>query len=67
MTEAQELREDLLRAARRRQTAMEKKMLQEIEASLTRLGMPTKSDLEGVSSRLREVEAKVDSLLRDRA
>lgn len=67
MTEAQELREELLRAARRRQIALEERILQEIEASLTRLGMPTRSDLEGVSSRLGEVEAKVDSLLRDRA
>lgn len=67
MTEAQELREELLRAARRRQIAMEERILQEIEASLTRLAMPTRSDLEGVSSRLAEVEAKVDSLMRDRA
>jgi len=67
MTEAQERREELLRAARRRQTTMEERILQEIEASLTRLGMPNWSDLQGLNSRLGEVEAKVDSLLRDRA
>jgi len=65
MTEAQELREELLRAARRRQTAMEERILQEIEASLTRLGMPTRSDLKRLRSRLGELETKLDSLMRD--
>jgi polyhydroxyalkanoate synthesis repressor PhaR len=67
MTEAQELREELLRAARRRQIAMEERILQEIEASLTRLGMPTRSDLKRLRSRLGEIETKLDSLMRDRA
>lgn len=67
LTEAQELREELLARARDRQASLEEKMLQDVKASLIRLGMPTRSDLEGVSSRLGEVEAKVDSLLRDRA
>ncbi len=67
LAEAQELREELLARARDRQVSLEERILQDIEGSLTRLGMPTRSDLEGVSSRLGEVEAKVDSLLRDRA
>ncbi len=63
LTEAQELREELLDRARQRQAILEERMLEDIEASLIRLRVPTKSDLEGLESRLEEIETKLDSLL----
>jgi hypothetical protein len=44
---------------------LDERILQEIEASLIRLGMPTESDLEGLNSQLEEIETKVDALLSD--
>ncbi len=63
LAEAQELREELLAGARNREAILEERILEEIEASLIRLGVPTGSDLEGVKSHLHKIEAKVDSLL----
>ncbi|NIN65794.1 MAG: hypothetical protein GTO63_14090 [Anaerolineae bacterium] len=65
LAEAQELREELLERVRDRQRATEETILQEIEASLVRLDVPSKSDLEGLESQLERIEAKVDSLLSD--
>jgi polyhydroxyalkanoate synthesis repressor PhaR len=65
LAEAQELREELLDSVRRSQRAAEETILQEIEASLVRLDVPSQSDLEGLDSQLEEIEAKVDFLLSD--
>ena len=63
--EAQELREELLARARHSQTAMQERILKEIEASLLRLGVPSRSDVDGLNSQLLKIEAKVDSVLSD--
>jgi len=63
--EAQELREELLARARHSQTAMQERILKEIEASLLRLGVPSRSDVDGLNSQLAEIQSKVDSLLSD--
>ena len=65
LAEAQQLREELSARARHTQATLDERILQEIEASLIRLGMPTESDLEGLNSQLEEIETKVDSLLSD--
>lgn len=65
LAEAQELREHLLDRVGDRQRATEETILQEIQASLVRLDVLSKSDLEGLDSQLEEIEAKVDSLLFD--
>jgi polyhydroxyalkanoate synthesis repressor PhaR len=66
LAEAQQLREELLARARQNQATLEERMLKEIEASLFRLGIPGRSDLEGLNSQIEEIETKVDSLLSDR-
>ena len=63
LTEAQEFREELLARARQRQSSMEDSILEEIEDSLARLGVPTRSDVEGLHSQLDEIGIKLDSLL----
>ncbi|MGB3904836.1 MAG: polyhydroxyalkanoate synthesis regulator DNA-binding domain-containing protein [Anaerolineae bacterium] len=63
--ESQELREELLARARHSQTAIQDRILKEIEASLIRLGVPSRSDVDGLNSQLLEIESKVDSLLSD--
>jgi polyhydroxyalkanoate synthesis repressor PhaR len=63
LTEAQELREELVTRARERQADREERILQEIEHSLVRLGVPARQDVEALTVRLAEIEAKVDSLL----
>ena len=63
LTEAQELREDLLARARERQSSVEDSILGEIEDSLVRLGVPARSDIEGLLSQLDEIAVKVDALL----
>ena len=63
LTEAQELREELLARARQRQSSAEGSILEEIEDSLVRLGVPTRSDVEGLHNQLDEIQAKVDTLL----
>ena len=63
LTEAQELREDLLARARQRQGSVEDRLLEEIEDSLVRLGVPARSDVEGLHNQLDEIQAKVDTLL----
>ena len=63
LTEAQELREELLTRARQRQSSMEDSMLEEIEDSLARLGVPARSDVEGLHTQLDEIGIKLDSLL----
>lgn len=45
--------------------SLEERILPDIEGSLIRLGMPNWSDLQGLNSRLGELETKVDSLLSD--
>jgi polyhydroxyalkanoate synthesis repressor PhaR len=65
LTEAQELREEMAARARERQAAVEGTVIQEIQDSLVRLNVPTQTELEGLRSRLEQVETKVDSLLRD--
>ncbi len=66
LAEAQDLREELLARARQSHAALETRILDEIEASLTRLSIPTNSDLERIKSQLEEIEAKVGSLLANR-
>lgn len=63
LTEAQELREVLLARTRRRQSSVEDSILEEIADSLVRLGVPTRSDVEGLHGQLDEIAAKVDALL----
>jgi polyhydroxyalkanoate synthesis repressor PhaR len=63
LSEAQELREEMATRARERQAAAEERILEEIEGSLTRLGVPTGTDVEALSQTLAEIETKVDSLL----
>ncbi len=63
LTEAQELREELLDRARERQSSVEDSILEEIEDSLVRLGVPTRSYVEGLHSQLDDIGAKVDSLV----
>lgn len=65
LAEAQELREELLDRVADRQRGTEKTILREIEASLMRLDIPSRSDLEGLGSQLEEIQAKVDALLSD--
>ena len=65
LTEAQELREEMAARARERQTVVEERIIQEIQDSLVRLDVPTQTELEGLRSRLEQIETKVDSLLRD--
>lgn len=65
LTEAQELREELLARARHNQRAMQESILKEIEASLVRLDAPSKSDLEGLNRQLEKLETRVDLLLSD--
>jgi polyhydroxyalkanoate synthesis repressor PhaR len=65
LTEAQEWREELAAAARERQAAEEERVIQEIQHSLLRFDLPTQGELEGLRSRLEQIEAKVDSLLGD--
>jgi polyhydroxyalkanoate synthesis repressor PhaR len=63
LSEAQELREEMAARARERQAEAEERILEEIEGSLARLGVPRKRDVEALHDRLGEIEAKVDSLL----
>jgi polyhydroxyalkanoate synthesis repressor PhaR len=63
LAEAQELREEMAAGARERQAAAEERILQEIEDSLVRLGVPTNEDVEALNERLAEIEDKLDSLL----
>jgi polyhydroxyalkanoate synthesis repressor PhaR len=63
LSEAQELREEMAARARERQAEAEERILEEIEGSLARLGVPTNSDIEALSQSLAEIETKVDSLL----
>jgi len=65
LTEAQELREEMAARARDRQAAAEERIAQEIQDSLVRLDVPTQTELVGLRSQLDQIEAKVDSLLRD--
>jgi len=66
LSEAQELREEMAARAQERQAEAEERILEEIEGSLARLGVPTKRDVEALHDRLAEIEAKVDSLLSTR-
>jgi polyhydroxyalkanoate synthesis repressor PhaR len=63
LAEAQELREEMAAGARERQAAAEERILQEIEDSLVRLGVPTNEDIEALNGRLAEIGSKLDSLL----
>lgn len=65
LTEAQELREELLARARRQQHVLDKRITKEVEASLARLAIPTSDDLERVRNQLADIESKVESLLSD--
>ena len=65
LTEAQEWREELAAGARDRQAAAEERIIQEIRDSLVRLDVPTHAELDGLRSRLAQVETKVDRLLGD--
>lgn len=65
LAEAQELREELLTRAQRSQATLEERISKEIEASLIRLRVPTRSDLEGLNSQLEQMESKIDSLISD--
>jgi polyhydroxyalkanoate synthesis repressor PhaR len=65
LAEAQELREELLTRARRNQATLEQRISKEIEASLLRLRVPTKSDLEALHNQLEKMEDKIDSLVSD--
>jgi polyhydroxyalkanoate synthesis repressor PhaR len=61
--EALEWREELLSRARERQSAAEERILQQIQGSLERVGVPGQQDLRRLNHRLAEIEAKVDSLV----
>jgi polyhydroxyalkanoate synthesis repressor PhaR len=63
LTEAQEMREEMAARARERQASAEARILQEVEGSLVRLGVPGKQDIDALNQRLAEIEAKLDSLL----
>jgi len=63
LAEAQELREEMVARARERQADREERILQEIEDSLERLGVPARQDVEALNQRLAEIEGKLDSLL----
>jgi polyhydroxyalkanoate synthesis repressor PhaR len=65
LAEAQEWREELAAGARDRQAAAEERIIQEIQDSLVRLDVPTEAELTGLGRQLGQIEAKVDSLLRD--
>lgn len=65
LAEAQELREELLTRAHRNQATLEQRISKEIEASLVRLRVPTRSDLEALHSQLEQMESKIDSLVSD--
>ena len=65
LAEAQELREELLTRAQRSQAILEERISREIEASLTRLRVPTRSDLAALNSQLEQIESKIDSLVSD--
>ena len=65
LAEAQELREELLTRARLSQATLEQRISKEIEASLVRLRIPTRSDLETLNSQLEQMEGKIDSLVSD--
>jgi polyhydroxyalkanoate synthesis regulator protein len=62
LAEAQELREEMIARGRERQADREERILKELEDSLERLGVPDRQDVEALSQRLAEIEAKVDSL-----
>jgi polyhydroxyalkanoate synthesis repressor PhaR len=63
LAEAQELREEMAARARERQVRAEERILQEIEDSLVRLGVPTNEDIEALNERLADIASKLDSLL----
>lgn len=63
LAQAQELREEMVARSRQRQADGEERILQEIENSLARLGVPGKQDVEALNRRLAEIESKLDSLL----
>jgi polyhydroxyalkanoate synthesis regulator phasin len=65
LSEAQELREEMVARGRERQAAAEEKIVQEVEESLLRLGVPSRSDVESLHTQLDEIGAKLDSLLSD--
>jgi polyhydroxyalkanoate synthesis repressor PhaR len=65
LTEAQELREELLARARDRQASTEARILREIQASLIRLDVPTSSDVQSLHSQLEKIDQKLNSLLSD--
>jgi polyhydroxyalkanoate synthesis regulator phasin len=59
------LREEMAARAGERQAAVEGTIIQEINDSLVRLDVPTQTELQGLRSQLKQIEAKVDSLLWD--
>ena len=63
LSEAQELREEMVARGRERQASTEEKILHEVEESLLRLGVPSRSDMESLHTQLDEMGAKLDSLL----
>jgi len=48
---------------RERQAATEEKILHEVEESLLRLDVPSRSDVESLHTQLDQIGAKLDSLL----
>ena len=60
LTEAQQLREELLARARNTQAALERKILKDIESSLIRLDLPTRPDLEGPSASGSDAEDRIE-------
>jgi polyhydroxyalkanoate synthesis repressor PhaR len=65
LTEVQELREEMAARARERQANAEERIQQEIEGALVRLQVPSNHDVDALTQRLAEIEAKLDSLLPD--
>ncbi|HUW10341.1 MAG TPA: polyhydroxyalkanoate synthesis regulator DNA-binding domain-containing protein, partial [Anaerolineae bacterium] len=63
LSEAQELREEMAARAQERQAEAEERILEEIEGSLVRLGVPTRSDIQGLQNQLDGIAAKVHSLV----
>jgi polyhydroxyalkanoate synthesis repressor PhaR len=63
LADAQELREEMVARSRERQADREDRIIQEIEESLERLGVPARQDVEALNQRLAEIESKLDSLL----